>query len=120
MFYKNKIMLTLLNSRKLSFGQLKRLEKCWEEFYYIIDKFLDKDELCLKITGSKLNVYTVKCGKDLKIDCDCPDFLNYKGNNIYCKHICFVICIVGKIFKNDVFQGWSCACFIIKIKQGIG
>ena len=91
-------MLALLNSHVLSFDQVKRLEKCWGEFYYI----LDKDETSVKITGSKFNVYTIKFD-GLKINCNCPDSKYCESKNIYCKHLCFLICIVGKLFKDNIF-----------------
>ena len=37
--------------------------------------------------------------------CSCPDFkFNCKYKNIVCKHICFLICKVGKIFKPYFYE----------------
>ena len=94
-------MNALLNSSRLSNNQILRIRKSsYQCFFLLKSTFTNDGKDCeLKITGSTLNVYTITI-KDSIFRCDCPDFGFSDRNGMFCKHICFVICYIGKI-KND-------------------
>jgi hypothetical protein len=97
---------SLLNSHILCHDQKNRLLKCCQERYYLLkSKFLDKDEeeFELQVTGSNLNVYTI-IFKDGNFSCNCPDLYRCKKLNIYCKHVSFTICNIGKIYNENIFK----------------
>lgn len=92
-------MNTLLKSKKISELQKNRIGKSMYESIYLLDiKFINKD-IEMIISGSTLNIYTVKL-IELDIYCNCPDI---KFKNTFCKHICFVICTIGKIYNENLF-----------------
>ena len=90
-------MKKLLNSKIISPDQKESLFISLYESIYLVDICFDNDGFILKLTGSTLNIYTV-CLKKYNLTCNC----GYKTqiNNLFCKHICFVICVIGKI-KDD-------------------
>lgn len=92
-------MNTLFKSSILSYSQKNRIKKCSYESLYLLDFKINKDDITLKISGSTLNVYTIYL-KDIYLSCNCPDFLS---KNIFCKHICYVICFIGKIHDETIF-----------------
>ena len=89
----------LFNSNILSYSQINRIKKCSYESLYLLDFKINNDEIILKISGSTLNVYTIIL-KDIYLTCNCPDFFAKK---MFCKHICFVICFIGRIYDENVF-----------------
>ena len=91
----------LLKSTIISTLQKSRISKCHYQSIYLLEKTNTYNSIILKISGSTLNIYTVTI-EGLDIRCDCPDSHN-KSEILFCKHICFVICIVGKIYDNNIF-----------------
>ena len=92
----------LLKSDKICLNQKSRITKAQYQCFYLLHTEYTEEEVNLKITGSTLNVYTVKI-KNNMIKCDCPDKFNCYSKKIYCKHVCFVICLIGKIYTEDIF-----------------
>jgi hypothetical protein len=72
------------------------------QLFYLLKNEFTETGFMLKLTGSTLNVYTI-CLDGYLFTCNCPDFSFCKRNSIFCKHICFVICYIGKIYDIDVF-----------------
>ena len=102
-FYCNKMDI-LLKSNKLSPRQVERIKKCMYQAFYLLQTiYNDEENITLKITGSTLNVYEIKITNRIFI-CNCPDFQQCQKSGILCKHICFVICIIGKIYTEDLFH----------------
>jgi uncharacterized Zn finger protein len=92
-------MNNLLKSNKISEFQKVRINKSMYQSIYLLDvKYIDSI-VELTITGSTLNIYTVKI-IDLNIYCNCPDI---KFTSCFCKHICFVLCIIGKLYNENLF-----------------
>jgi hypothetical protein len=57
----------------------------------------------LKLAGTTKNVYTVKY--DPVLACDCPDGkIVGRGGPFLCKHVCFVICKIGKFYDQEIFE----------------
>jgi hypothetical protein len=87
----------------LSFNQQKRVDKVYQENYYVVD-CNETDVLSCRLTGSQRHVYEVQI-KDGLAKCDCPDgqknSFRYKT---WCKHICFILIKVGRITDVEVFQ----------------
>ena len=99
-------MNSILNSKNITNNQKNRIRKSMYEMLFLLKSNLF-DNICeLKITGSTLNVYTILI-KDNTFICNCADFDYAHRNNMYCKHICFVICSIGKIRDERVFVNKS-------------
>jgi len=92
----------LLKSEKICSEQKSRISKAYYQCFYLLYTEYKDNEVILNVTGSTLNVYTVKI-KNNMIKCDCPDKFICYSKKIYCKHICFVICLIGKIYTEDIF-----------------
>ena len=91
-------MISLRKSFLLSFEQKKRIDKCSYECIYLLETKFNDNGFILKLSGSTLNIYTVKLYNNI-LNCDCMD----NTKNIYCKHIYFVICFIGQIYNEDTF-----------------
>jgi hypothetical protein len=96
-------MLALKKSQLLSSEQKTRIDKCNYESIYLLESIINNNDITLKLSGSTLNIYTISIYNSI-ISCDCPDFKKCKLKNIYCKHICFVICFIGKIYNYETFN----------------
>jgi len=95
-------MQSLLDSNNINFKQKNRILKSGYQCIYLVDvEFIDH-ELILKLTGSTLNIYTVKL-KNNKLKCNCQDSFYCMINKLYCKHLCFVIIKIGQLFDEDIF-----------------
>lgn len=92
----------LLKSNLISHKQKDRINKAHYQSLYLLEKIFVNNEITLTITGSTLNIYTVKI-KDLNITCDCPDIYQCNKYHLYCKHVCFVICMIGKLYDEEIF-----------------
>lgn len=90
--------------------QQKRYEKIFTEPLYQIDFKQEADKYVFVISGSTKNVYEVSL-KSKKFECNCPDSKTWsKKHHVVCKHICFVLFRVTKIFanlENKVYFGWN-------------
>jgi len=91
-------MLSLRKSTLLSNEQKKRLDKCSYECIYLLDSKFKDDNFSLKLSGSTLNIYTITLNNNT-LKCDCPD----KTQDTYCKHVCFIICLIGNIYNEETF-----------------
>lgn len=86
----------------ISTEQKNRISKSHYQSIYLLEKTINnKDSIILKLTGSTLNIYTITIN-NLNITCNCPDS-NIKYKELFCKHICFVICVIGKTYFIDTF-----------------
>jgi uncharacterized Zn finger protein len=95
-------MISLIKSDLISKKQKERINKSHYQCLYLLEKNLTDKSIEIKLTGSTLNIYTITIN-DLNITCDCPDIYECNKYNLYCKHICFVICMIGKIYSTDIF-----------------
>ena len=92
-------MNNLFESNLLSTQQKDKINKGLYQSLYVLEKIVtDSGDMEFKMTGSTLNIYTVKI-INLDITCDCPD----TDSDTYCKHICFIICAVGKLTSENIF-----------------
>lgn len=71
-------------------AQKRRWNKAFSEPFYVLESKCSPDRVTVKITGSKLDVYTVDFVPATRPHCDCPDVMA-KVDNILCKHLCFVL-----------------------------
>ena len=92
-------MLVLKKSNLISLEQKRRINRSSYECLYLLESIITGHSFILKIIGSTLNVYTIKLVDNI-LSCNCMD----KLKNIYCKHICFVICSIGKIYDEETFN----------------
>jgi uncharacterized Zn finger protein len=95
-------MNNLMYSPLICTEQKNRISKCHYQTIYLLEKIVNnKDNIILKLTGSTLNIYTITIN-DSNVTCNCPDS-NVKHEKLFCKHICFVVCVIGKIYDIDTF-----------------
>jgi hypothetical protein len=86
--------------------QIKRYNKISEDPLYLIDFKIntETDKLEFHISGSTKNIYTVKLSTE-HTDCDCPDNRSWaKKFKVVCKHTCFVLFKVIKIFNETNYN----------------
>ena len=95
-------MISLIKSDLISKKQKERIYKAHYQSLYLLEKNLTENGAEIKLTGSTLNIYTIMIN-NLSMTCDCPDIYQCNKHNLYCKHICFVICMIGKIYSNEIF-----------------
>ena len=96
-------MQSLINSKNINFKQKRKIIKAGYESIYLVEiNILNDTECVLKITGSTLNIYTITL-KNNTLKCNCQDSFNCFINNLYCKHLCFVLIKIGKIFNDEIF-----------------
>ena len=89
--------------------QRKRIEKVYNEEYYVLDSEYKEDTeniLKIKISGSKQNVYTITLDKYKNtIICDCPDMESFSQRfDSICKHCCFTLLKIGRLFNADLLN----------------
>lgn len=88
----------------LSYNQNKRIYKAYNDPLFLLGLIETNLEYIFKISGSTYNVYTIKIiKKNNSINCDCPDIIRCKKENIFCKHICFIYLKIAKINDNFLF-----------------
>jgi hypothetical protein len=88
----------------MNFEQEKRYEKIFKEPLYLIDHQIHQEDITFLISGSTKNIYHVEC-KEKKMSCDCQDAKSWcRKHKVVCKHICFVLFRVSKLFRKDVNQ----------------
>ena len=96
-------MKQLLKSKIIKNEQKERILKGSYESIYLIDVKLIKNNFKLKLTGSTLNIYTITLDKNY-LTCNCLDSKKFcLKNNLYCKHICFILLFIGKFTTENVF-----------------
>ena len=95
-------MNSLLKSINLCKEQKDRIRKSIYQSFYLLESKIVSNNIELYISGSTLNVYEIKIA-DFSIKCNCPDYYRTTSRGLFCKHICFVIITIGKIFDEDVF-----------------
>jgi hypothetical protein len=99
---------------ELSYEQKKRINKLDTDEFYLLEytggdldathlnlqrQAMPKHSLTFKISGSTKNIYNLEINKLGFISCDCLDIKTHcRKNNCYCKHICFLLLRVLKIF----------------------
>lgn len=82
-----------------------RIDKTFNEAFYLLEKKNEDNKLIYKISGSTNNIYNVKIYLNSRtIFCNCPDSKKWaKIYNVKCKHCCFVLL---KIFKISNYQSF--------------
>ena len=96
-------MQSLVDSENINFKQKNKIIKAGYESIYLVEiNILNDTECVLKVTGSTLNIYTITLKNNI-LRCNCKDSFNCFINNLYCKHLCFVLIKIGKIFDEEVF-----------------
>ena len=82
--------------------QILRLDKVYNEDFYLLDKYEEDNKCVFKICGSTKNIYEVKLYFNSKrIFCNCPDSRSWaRKYNVICKHCCFVVFKVLKLNIN--------------------
>lgn len=89
----------MLQFQQMKQKQYERYNKSRHEEFYLIGYQIDDDILTISVTGSTKNVYTMTMKGD-DLTCDCPDgHVHGKKYKVKCKHICFLLFKVTKIFK---------------------
>lgn len=83
----------------MKYQQLIRIDRCYNDKFYLLEKKRYDNKFIFKISGSTLNIYSIIIDLDSKIiECDCPDSIDLcKKCDISCKHVCFVLLKVLKI-----------------------
>ncbi len=93
--------------RTCSSNQARRLQRInTEEFYLLSFETQNTSNVnsVFKIAGSTQNVYTIKLYKNNTFFCDCLDSKSHcQTLGCVCKHICFIVCKIGKIFDSTFF-----------------
>lgn len=81
--------------------QQSRFDKIYNDKIFILDIEKKTFDYFIKICGTTNNVYTIKLSylgyNKGQIRCDCPDGKKFNYNNVFCKHVCFLL---FKVFKN--------------------
>jgi len=96
-------MNNLLKSKNIKKYQLDRIIKsCYQPLYILDINYCEEDIIELVISGSTLNLYKLTINKD-NIFCNCNESKFNSEINIFCKHICFLICCLGKIYNELIF-----------------
>lgn len=94
-------------------NQVRRLDKLHNEEFYLLSFTKDDTNTnkhgTFNIAGSTKNVYTItwykNWYKDVSFFCNCPDQKSYcQKLNCVCKHVCFIVCRIGKIFDSNFFN----------------
>ena len=89
----------------MDYHQLLRIDRCYNEQFFLLEKTKKNNILSFKIAGTTLNVYEINIDlKSRKITCDCPD--KCKQFNTSCKHECFILLKVLKIKNLDVSKNY--------------
>ena len=96
-------MNSILKSSLICDKQKSRLIKSGYQSIYLIKSTLTDNGFILFVTGSTLNIYTIKLEGE-KITCNCKD------TYLFCKHICFVIYYIGNISDELVFLNNKISC----------
>ena len=92
----------LLKSENIHIEQKERIRKSMYQTLYLLSSKITDDTLELHISGSTLNVYEIKIIES-SAKCNCPDYYRTNSKGLFCKHVCFVICIIGRIFDENIF-----------------
>jgi len=100
----------LLTSENISSQQQTRIIKVYNEEYYVLDHNITDDKINIQISGSSKSVYTISITKNTgKIWCNCPDSKSHAArHNCICKHCCFVMLKIGKIYTPVVYTTKNC------------
>ncbi len=100
----------LLSLESISSQQQTRILKVYNEEYYVLDHNITDDKINIHISGSSKSVYTISITKNTgKIWCDCPDSKSHAArHNCICKHCCFVMLKIGKIYTGCIYTSKNC------------
>jgi hypothetical protein len=96
-------MNNLLKSKNIQKYQIDRIIKsCYQTLYILDINYYEEDIIELVVSGSTLNLYKITINKD-NIVCNCNEKKFNSEINIFCKHICFLICCLCKIYNELIF-----------------
>lgn len=96
---------------KLLYEQIKRIDKVSTDKFYLLERTkLDQNKFKFTISGSTLNVYELIFDLlNQKYTCNCPDMTGHcQYKNIFCKHICFILLRVIRIFEIQGLEANRC------------
>jgi len=96
-------MNNLLKSKNIKKYQLDRIIKsCYQPIYILDIKYFENDIIEVIVSGSTLNLYILQISTT-NIICNCNETKFNTEINIFCKHICFLICCLSKIYNELIF-----------------
>jgi len=105
------IVSQLIQNENICIHQSTRINKVYEEEYYVLDQNIDETKINIFISGSSKSVYTISINKlesesgSGKIWCNCPDNKSHAArHNCICKHCCFVLLKIGRIYDIDCIK----------------
>lgn len=88
---------------EISREQMKRIDKLVIDEFYLI-KFSNDKPFNFVVSGSTKKLYNVRLLENNGIICDCMDMMSHcKRHKCVCKHICFLLLRVLKIFDSSYF-----------------
>ena len=80
-------------------SQFRRYQKIFIEEFYLLDWKNNLNNFTFAVSGSSYNIYYLEICKDnKKIKCSCLDFKDNCNNNLICKHSCFILFLIIKLF----------------------
>ena len=86
----------------MKYDQEKRYDKIFQEEFYLLDIIRDVNMITYCVSGSTANIYNIKLKENNTLECNCPDGKVWaKAKKCVCKHICFILCKVVKIFMKE-------------------
>jgi len=84
---------------RLKYDQKKRINKSLNERFFLVDNTSINDKLCFYICGTTGNIYKITINRNRKnISCNCPDNIRCKQLKCLCKHCCFILLKVLKVY----------------------
>jgi len=84
---------------KLKNEQVQRINRSLIERFYLIGNLKSENTLKFDISGSTGNIYRIIINlTDNNIKCNCPDFARCEGLKCVCKHCCFILLKVLKVY----------------------
>lgn len=84
---------------KLKYDQKKRIDKSLNERFFLVDYSDIANKLCFNICGTTGNIYKITINTNYKnISCNCPDNIRCRQLKCLCKHCCFVLLKVLKVY----------------------
>lgn len=94
----------------MEYFQNQRYLKSKKENFEILDIINSKNEYIFYILSKSINIYSVKIDKNTNtISCDCPDGEGFcKKYDCICKHSCFILSKILKIYKGISSKNRCC------------
>jgi hypothetical protein len=81
-----------------SVGQRQRLSRAFDQRFYVVNVWRDRETWSFRTSGSTGTLYEVSLSYN-HVHCDCPDF-QQRGDQFWCKHLCFVAVVVLRLSRD--------------------